>query len=87
MKLFVFARCVCFCKSRVTAVTGVLKKHSYPSGDELRDLCEVEFWEVCFLGKVQRMFTVFRMPRLITEWLISREFVLVFRIVKEPTLH
>ncbi len=36
------------------------------SSAELRDLCEVEFWEVCFLRKVQGLFIVCPMPRLTT---------------------
>lgn len=51
MRLFVFARCVCFYKSRVFANNGGrLRGSSYPSKNELRDLCEVEFWEVCVVG-------------------------------------
>ncbi len=35
---------------------GVAKGNSYPSTINVeRLMCEVEFWEVCFLGKVHRL--------------------------------
>jgi len=72
--VFVFERLKPFVKvSEDTSVKVVAKlllgvsidTHTLSSA-ELRDLCEVEFWEVCFLRKVQGLFIVCPMPRLTT---------------------
>ncbi len=68
MRLFVFACVFVFVKYvaillvKVVLPTdrGVVKTAHRDVGSELRDLCEVEFWEVCFGGRYKRMFNVFR---------------------------
>lgn len=60
--MFVFVKYVTILFIKVVLPTdrGVVKTAHSDVRSELRDLCEVEFWEVCFRGRYKRVFNVFR---------------------------